>query len=252
MQDPASPPSVPKSPHPVSPGQGSFHRPASLAQSLDRLAASMGIDQSEIDRCKAFLGLGDRDLQTLTALHDRLKDCPTGFVDTFYRNLLAFEETHALLTDQATIERLKRSQAAYFDQMTAGPYDASYVQNRVRIGALHRQIGLAPKWYLGAYNLYLSELISAVWDLLGTNPQDARDTVTTLVTNFSIQPGHRFVFTKSRLDRLARLGIPSHRDRRGDLCGGPLHSEPCSPRSSRGGPVVTESTHTWRLYWHSF
>ena len=33
----------------------------------------------------------------------------------------------------------------------AGACDRRYVESRVRVGAAHERIGLAPKWYIGAY-----------------------------------------------------------------------------------------------------
>jgi diguanylate cyclase (GGDEF)-like protein/PAS domain S-box-containing protein len=79
------------------------------------------------------------------------------------------------------MERLKRSQAAYFESLTAGVYASDYVQHRVRVGATHHRIGLGPKWYLGAYSLYLCELMGAVWELAAEDPERATATARALI-----------------------------------------------------------------------
>lgn len=128
------------------------------------------LGNEEIAQRKAFLEFADKDVTLLTDLHALLEDQSSFFVDDFYRHLLAFDETRQLIQDDATLTRLKQSQAMYFNQLTAGNYDKAYVQNRIRVGAAHQRVGLDPKWYLGAYNKYLSLLLPKVW---GT--QEVRD-----------------------------------------------------------------------------
>ena len=43
-------------------------------------------------------------------------------------------------------------------------FGAEYVANRLRVGIAHQRIGLEPKWYIGAYREYLSQLLPLVWD----------------------------------------------------------------------------------------
>jgi PAS domain S-box-containing protein len=137
----------------------------SLPHGVESLARRVGVDHREVERRKAFLDFTNHDVELLKTLHARLVVRSSEFADRFYAHLSAFEETRAFLTDPATVERLKRSQAAYFDSLTAGNYAGDYVQNRVRVGETHHRIGLEPKWYLGAYSRYLCELMGAVWEL---------------------------------------------------------------------------------------
>jgi hypothetical protein len=50
------------------------------------------------------------------------------------------------------LERLKQTQAAYFDSLTAGDYGPDYILHRLRVGIVHQRIGLGPQWYWGAYS----------------------------------------------------------------------------------------------------
>lgn len=153
----------------------------SLPQGVESLARRIGVDQRDVERRKAFLEFTDRDAALLATIHTRLAARSSAFTDQFYAHLSAFEETRALLPDDVTVERLKRSQAAYFDRLTSGNYANDYVQDRIRVGETHHRIGLGPKWYLGAYSRYLCELMSEVWDLTAADPGRAVEMARALV-----------------------------------------------------------------------
>ena len=153
----------------------------SLPHGAESLARRIGIDQRDVERRKAYLEFTAHDIALLKALHARLVDRSSVFADRFYAHLSAFEETRAFLTDPVTVERLKRSQAAYFSTLTAGTYSGDYVRNRVRVGETHHRIGLGPKWYLGAYSRYLCELMGTVWDLTAGDTHRAVEMARALV-----------------------------------------------------------------------
>jgi diguanylate cyclase (GGDEF)-like protein len=121
------------------------------------------LDATEADRRKAFLEFGPQDARVLLELHALLADQASFFADDFYAHLLAFEETRRLIPDDATLNRLKKTQVSYFNRLTAGAYDADYLHDRLRIGVAHQRAGLAPQWYIGAYNKYLALLLPKVW-----------------------------------------------------------------------------------------
>ncbi|RJQ45854.1 MAG: EAL domain-containing protein [Gammaproteobacteria bacterium] len=139
-------------------------------EAVAALARETGIDAQEIARRKAFLEFGETDVKLLTELHARLQDVARRFVDDFYAHLLKFDETRRFISDPSTLERLKQSQAAYFDSLTAGDYGHEYILRRLRVGVAHQRIGLEPKWYIGAYSKYLTGLLPELWRLLGGDP----------------------------------------------------------------------------------
>ncbi|MFZ5877365.1 MAG: EAL domain-containing protein [Nitrospirota bacterium] len=148
----------------------------------------------------------------LKTLHARLVDRSSEFADRFYAHLSAFEETRAFLTDPATVERLKRSQAAYFTSLTAGNYAGDYVQNRVRVGEVHHRIGLEPKWYLGAYSRYLCELMGAVWELAADDSRRAVEMVSALVKVVFFDVGLT-LDTYHQIDRWTIEALQAHAQR---------------------------------------
>jgi len=111
-----------------------------------------------LERRLAYLRLSVDDLTLLAELRPAVEERAPGFVEDFYRHLLGFEETRALLRDEAVRERLLRAQAQYFVSLVDPDLDADYVEGRFRIGLTHERIGLEPAWYLGAYSIFQSEL----------------------------------------------------------------------------------------------
>lgn len=130
-------------------------------------ASGISLDATETEQRKAFLEFGPQDVQLLVELHAHLADQASFFVHDFYAHLLGFEETRRLIPDDATLARLGKTQAAYFERLTAGDYDADYIRDRLRIGVVHQRVGLEPKWYIGAYNKYLALLLPKVWQVCG-------------------------------------------------------------------------------------
>ena len=68
----------------------------------------------------------------------------------------------AFFQDPARLLRVKYQQKQYFIRLTSGDYGASYLTDRLRIGQVHRRIGLAPQWYLGAYSIYLQTIMPRI------------------------------------------------------------------------------------------
>ena len=145
------------------------------------MADPLNLSSAEVAQRKAFLEFGEKDVARLKELHALLAGQASFFVEAFYAHLLAFEETRHLIQDDAKLEGLKKTQAAYFDQLTAGEYDAAYIQNRIRVGVAHQRVGLDPKWYLGAYNKYLVLLLPRLGSLLGNDAGKTLETTLALL-----------------------------------------------------------------------
>ncbi len=137
---------------------------------VETIAREIGLDHDEIAARKEFLQLGEADLQVLRDVHARLHNARDAFSDGFYRHLLSFSQLRALVGDAATEARLRHAQSGYFSSLTAGDYGEDYIRERLRVGLAHQHIGLEPKWYIGAYRKYLSELFAMLWNELGADP----------------------------------------------------------------------------------
>ncbi|MGR8941308.1 MAG: protoglobin domain-containing protein [Gammaproteobacteria bacterium] len=111
--------------------------------------------ESEIDKRRAFLQLGDEDTQNLLSINPIAQEYADPVIEAFYEHLLAFEETRVFFQNPELLERVKLSQKIYFSRLTQGDYDKAYIEDRLKIGVVHERIGLPIKAYLGMYNFYL-------------------------------------------------------------------------------------------------
>lgn len=135
--------------------------------------AASPIDERELASRRAFFELTDDDLRRLAALRPFAERHLDEINEAFYELLLGHLETRRFFPDEATVRRVKRLQREYFLGLFDGRCDLAYVRDRVRVGAAHERIGMAPKWYIGAYRRYLALILEKVFAELG-DPAEAR------------------------------------------------------------------------------
>jgi signal transduction histidine kinase len=128
----------------------------------------------------AYLDLGPSDLELLAELRPILEEHAEAVVATFYRHLLSFPVTRKLLGDPTVRERLLHAQRDYLLSLAGPTLDDAFVKERRHIGEAHNRIGLEPRWYLGAYALYLSVLIPIVHEAHQADPSKAFNTIIAL------------------------------------------------------------------------
>jgi rsbT co-antagonist protein RsbR len=112
-------------------------------------------DELELASRRAFFRVNDEVLRRLESLRPFAERHTEGVVNAFYELLLDHPETAKFFRDDSVVRHVKSLQSEYFLQLFEGRCDLAYVENRLRVGAAHERIGLAPKWYLGAYRRYL-------------------------------------------------------------------------------------------------
>jgi rsbT co-antagonist protein RsbR len=151
---------------------------ARIAQLLPH---EMEIDEEEVARRKEFLAFGDDDVETLKGLREIARRYADPVIEEFYRHILSFEETRAFFRDPVLLERVKKQQREYFVRLTEGDYGRDYVADRLRIGTVHERIKLAPKWYLGMYNLYLRLVANRLVEAFPSEPAKAFSSFLTLM-----------------------------------------------------------------------
>ena len=127
---------------------------------LKPLFQSIGLDREDIHaRCR-YLDWSPADGRRLNRHAAKLEPMHVEFVDHLYDYLRGFDPLARILSDPATLNRLKRSQITYYQQLLNGPYDYQYVHDRLRVGMVHERVGLELKWYLGAYRLHLDAMLN--------------------------------------------------------------------------------------------
>lgn len=125
------------------------------------LLEQMQISDVEIANRMGLLGLHKIALNLLSSHKLLIEDNIDIIVDEFYEKQTEIDEISLLIGDADTLMRLRNAQRKYVIDLFSGNYDSVYVNNRLRIGMVHKRIGVEPKLYLSAVKI-LKELIVKV------------------------------------------------------------------------------------------
>lgn len=145
------------------------------------VSESTAVTAEEMARRMAFLEFGEADVGRLAAINDVARRYADAVIEEFYRHLLSFEETRAFFKDPGVLDHVRNMQKQYFLRLTQGNYDLEYIENRLRIGAVHERIGLPVKAYLGMYNFYLRSVASKLFQAYPDQPALALDSFLSLM-----------------------------------------------------------------------
>jgi len=114
------------------------------------LIEQMQMSDSEINLRKELLNFTEDDIKALTDSKSYILDSIDTIVETFYQNQTQIDEIILLIGDADTLSRLNKALRTYINELFSGYYDNEYVNNRLRIGMVHKRIGVEPKLYLSA------------------------------------------------------------------------------------------------------
>ena len=98
-----------------------------------------------------MISLTLRDLAILRLMRPILKENLTSLVENFYLNLQKEPSLQQIIQDNSTFERLKKTLSHHLGELFDGVIDEQFVAKRQRIASIHARIGLAPKWYMCAF-----------------------------------------------------------------------------------------------------
>lgn len=121
-----------------------------MKQTERTLLEQMRITEFEVENRKALFGFTDADARALAECRPLLDERIDELVREFYRLQTEVPEIALLIGDAQTLEQLTNAQRRYVLDLFSGVYDLDYVNNRLRIGLVHKRIGVEPKLYLSA------------------------------------------------------------------------------------------------------
>jgi len=110
----------------------------------------MKMNDVEILHRMELLNLTREDLNLLASHKLIIEDNIDEIVNEFYEKQTEIDEISLLIGDADTLRRLRSAQRIYVTDLFSGHYDSEYVNNRLRIGIVHKRIGVEPKLYLSA------------------------------------------------------------------------------------------------------
>lgn len=114
------------------------------------LLEQMKMSDVEIIHRMELLSLSKEELNLLFSHKVLIEDNIDIIVDEFYEKQTEIDEISLLIGDADTLRRLRSAQRKYVMDLFSGNYDSEYVNNRLRIGMVHKRIGVEPKLYLSA------------------------------------------------------------------------------------------------------
>jgi diguanylate cyclase (GGDEF)-like protein len=123
---------------------------AALRPTERSLTDQLQLHDLEIARRKELLDFSAADVAVLAAARAMIQDQLDAIVAEFYEHLTSIEEVALIIGDAETLHRLRVVLREYIKDLFSGFYDADYVNSRLRIGQVHKRIGLEPKYYLSA------------------------------------------------------------------------------------------------------
>jgi diguanylate cyclase (GGDEF)-like protein len=126
------------------------------------LAEQMRLTVFEIENRKRLLGLDEDKIRALTDCRDGIHQKIDSIVTEFYSIQLKTPEIALVIGDIETLARLTRAMRGYIMEMFDGLYDEAYVNKRLRIGKVHKRIGVSPKLYTTALRILHSLLRNEV------------------------------------------------------------------------------------------
>ncbi|MEZ4443629.1 MAG: methyl-accepting chemotaxis protein [Polyangiaceae bacterium] len=128
-----------------------------------RYVDKLGINESNLANRRAFLRLDKEDRELLETLHDWAKEHAPTIAKVFYDWQFEFGPTRAFFEEHARKkgiglaalrDALERAQTGYLLGIFEGArsnWSVDYLENRLKVGAVHDAINLPFKWYIGSY-----------------------------------------------------------------------------------------------------
>ncbi|SIO35168.1 GGDEF domain-containing protein [Salinivibrio sp. ES.052] len=143
------------------------------------LLEQMQITDLEIEYRKTLFDFSSSDAQHLRSCRSMIEKNIEAIVSEFYMHQTSIPEIALLIGDADTLTRLRGAQHHYILDLFSGLYDREYVNNRLRIGLVHKRIGVDPKLYLCAVHT-LQTLLHRAIEQNSTNPMNAKLTMMAL------------------------------------------------------------------------
>ncbi|QOY52239.1 GGDEF domain-containing protein [Candidatus Sulfurimonas baltica] len=147
-----------------------------MKQTDQTLLEQMRITEFEMAHRKELFYLDDIDFKLLKKCKTFIEPKMNSLVDKFYEMQTSIVEIALLIGDSDTLFRLKNAQRKYLQDLFSGVYDLEYINNRLRIGLVHKRIGVEPKLYLSA----ISTLKNLLFQVIREEMKDSTEMLDTI------------------------------------------------------------------------
>ena len=145
------------------------------------------MNDSAIEVFRRSLGLGEREEALVREVAPRLAGEVPHWVEAFYVRLVVDPVAMALLKDEASVIRLKRSLVAWFHELFSPPYDAAYERARAEIGRTHVRIGMPQHLMVTAMGGVRRDVLDSVSRIHADEPDGGRRVLKVLDMVFDLE-----------------------------------------------------------------
>ncbi|MGN7610764.1 GGDEF domain-containing protein [Magnetococcales bacterium HHB-1] len=128
------------------------------------LAQQLKLTDRRIEERKKLFRLTEEDTRNLLTAKPYIESKLDHVIDAFYQQQLRHSEVQLVIGDAETMERLKKTLKTYILEMFSGVYDSIYVNSRLRVGKIHKRIGVPPALYMSAVQILWSILQDIIED----------------------------------------------------------------------------------------
>ena len=115
------------------------------------LMRELGLSPQNIERRKRFVAFGPEDVSRVVALKPTVAEHVDELVQTFFQHLASLDEAKALTSNHELADRARTMKREHLLAMTSGTYDATYVEQRLKLGVLYARAGLDTRVVMGAF-----------------------------------------------------------------------------------------------------
>lgn len=147
----------------------------------------------DIAQMRRYSGLTEKEEELLAEMKPMLEKHADSLVEAFYANLDEYDTTRNLLdAEDGRRDTLKVHLRAWLLSLSTGDYDTAYMERRYKIGKRHVEVGLEPRWVIGAMSFCRTQIMPMIEAEYGDAPDKlerylALDKVMDLDLNIMLQ-----------------------------------------------------------------
>ena len=127
----------------------------------------------DVDRRKRFAGLKPDDVSRILAIKDAIAGHVDEHADAFFNYLSQFEEGRGLFGNSEMLREAKRLKREHLLAIVGGDYEKTYVEQRVKLGALYSRAGVDVRAFLGAFNQMMQSIGRRIAEMFAKDSQAA-------------------------------------------------------------------------------
>lgn len=115
-----------------------------------QVSITVGVN-SDYKKQMDMIHMSKEDLVYIKALQPYVEKKLETIVEQFYSNLTKEQSLMTIINDNSSVDRLKKTLSRHIYEMFSGVIDERFIKQRYVIAHVHVRIGLAPKWYMCAF-----------------------------------------------------------------------------------------------------